>query len=112
MRCRSCSEPAGFWRRWCADCRNLLATWRAHRFEGMRSLLEALGATGAASHKIERFLESEPVPGGGTVRDQIAADMANQLLDALGQRSEQTGAGVQRLRERGSWRVLDRRPEP
>jgi hypothetical protein len=111
MRCRSCSEPAGFWRRWCADCRNLLATWQTHRFDGMRGLLEALRGTGAAHEKIERFLESEPEAGRGKVRDQIAADMANQLLDALGQRSEQTGAGVQRLRERGAWRVLDRRPE-
>jgi hypothetical protein len=78
----------------------------------MRGVLEALVQAGVPPAKIERFLESEPVPGAGKVRDQIAADMANQLLDALGQPGDQTGAGVKKLRERGAWRGLDRRPDP
>ena len=78
----------------------------------MRRLMDALAATGVHPDKVARFLESEPVRGAGKVRDQIAADMANQLLTALGQPGSQTGAGVKRLRERGGWRALDRRPEP
>jgi hypothetical protein len=77
----------------------------------MRGVLAALAATGIAPERIESFLNTEPRPGSGTVRDQIAADMSNQLLDALGQRGEQSAAQVRRLRERGAWRTYDRPPE-
>lgn len=76
----------------------------------MRRLLEALHDTGIEASRIQRFLEAEPAAGGGTVRDLIAADMTNQLLDALGQPQSQKGGAVQRLRQRGDWRRLDRPP--
>jgi len=77
----------------------------------MRVLLRDLDASGVATDKIDRFLDSELEAGGATVRDQIAADMANQLLAALGREPSQTAAGTKVLRERGDWRSLDRRPE-
>jgi hypothetical protein len=70
-----------------------------------------LAATGVGASHIERFLESEPDPGNGTVRDLIAADVSNQLLSALGQAGHQSGSAVKRLRERGAWKTFDRRPE-
>jgi hypothetical protein len=76
----------------------------------MRRLLAGLGSTGASAEKIERFLDAEPRPGCGTVRDLIAAEMSNQLLAALGQRPTQSGADAKRLRERGAWRGYDQRP--
>jgi hypothetical protein len=76
----------------------------------MRRLLEAFRETGVSADKIERFLAAEPRRGGGTIRDLIAAEMSNQLLAALGQRPTQSGADAKRLRERGAWRDLDRRP--
>lgn len=76
----------------------------------MRRLLGALRATGASDEKIERFLDAEPRPGEGTIRDLVAAEMSNQLLAALGQRPTQSGAGAKRLRERGAWRGYDQRP--
>lgn len=76
----------------------------------MRCLLDALGATGASAEKVERFLNAEPRHGGGTIRDQMAAEMSNQLLAALGQRPTQSGADAKRLRERGTWRAYDQRP--
>jgi len=76
----------------------------------MRRLLDALLATGASPGKIERFLAAEPSPGGGTIRDLMAAEMSNQLLAALGQPPTQSGSNAKRLRERGSWRAYDRRP--
>ena len=82
-----------------------------NRLAGMKQILEAFADSGVQSDKIERFLNGEPRRGGGSVRDHIAADMTNQLLDALGQQPTQHGAGVKRLRERGWWRVYDRRPE-
>lgn len=78
---------------------------------GMRGILEALDATGVDPGKLQRFLEAEPTPGKGTVRDLIAADMTNQLLGALGQKGKQTGEGVRSLRVRGGWKTLDRPPE-
>ncbi len=76
----------------------------------MRALLAALHGTGATPDKIERFLNAEPQRGAGTVRDQMAAEMSNQLLDALGQPGAMSGGQARRLRERGAWRDLDRRP--
>jgi hypothetical protein len=75
----------------------------------MKRILEELQATGVQQAKIERFLHSEPRKGQGTIRDQIAAQMTNQLLDALGQPGEQTGSDAKRLRERGAWRTYDQR---
>jgi hypothetical protein len=77
----------------------------------MRGILEAFEATGVDTGKLQRFLEAEPEPGKGTVRDLIAADATNQLLGALGQEGSQTGANVRTLRERGVWKTLDRPPE-
>jgi len=77
----------------------------------MRALLSDLAASGVAPDQIERFLDSELEAGGATVRDQIAADMANQLLAALGREPSQTASGTKVLRDRGAWRGLDRRPE-
>lgn len=76
----------------------------------MRSLLDAFAATGASAEKVERFLNAEPHPGRGTMRDQMAAEMTNQLLAALGQRPTQSGADAKRLRERGAWRTYGERP--
>ena len=55
--------------------------------------------------------ESEPTSGGGTIRDHIAAEMANQLLGALGQKSSQDPQKTKKLRELGAWRDYDRWPE-
>ena len=77
----------------------------------MRQLLAAFVDSGIPPAKIERFLVAEPARGQGTIRDLIAADMSNQLLDALGQPAAQSGADVKRLRERGGWRTYHRRPE-
>jgi hypothetical protein len=110
MRCRLCGDPAGWWRRRCAECRLLWQVWEEHRASGMRRLLDELLATGAGPGKIERFLAAEPRPGEGTIRDLMAAQMSNQLLAALGQAPTQNGSDAKRLRERGGWRAYDRRP--
>lgn len=111
MRCRLCRDRAGWWRRRCDACTRLWTAWQLHRHDGLRRVLAAFADTGLPAAEIERFLDAEPEPGKGTVRDLIAADMTNELLAALGQRGEQTGVKVKRLRERGGWRSLDRRPE-
>jgi hypothetical protein len=110
MRCRLCGDPAGWWRRRCAGCRLLWQAWLEHGQHGMRRLLDAFLATGASPAKIERFLDAEPNPGGGTIRDLMAAEMSNQLLAALGQPATQSGRDTKRLRKRGAWRAYDRRP--
>ncbi len=109
MRCRYCRQPAGWWHRQCRTCRHLLQVFLTHRGADLASLLSHLAATGAPQEHIERFLTADPL-GNGSLRDQIAADMTNQLLSALGQRGRQTAADVKRIRERGAWVGLDRRP--
>ena len=109
MRCRYCLESAGWWRSRCGTCRRLLEVYLVHRGADMKSLLALLAGTGASGDHIERFLAADP-DGRGSVRDQIAADMTNELLGALGQRARQSVADVKRIRARGGWVGLDRRP--
>jgi hypothetical protein len=109
MRCRYCLEKAGWWRRRCSACRRLLQVYLAHRGADMATMFDCLVATAVSRHTIERFLDADP-NGQGSVRDQIAADMTNQLLEALGQRARQGVVDVQRIRKRGGWTALDRRP--
>ena len=109
MRCRHCHEPAGWWRRCCGDCRKLTEVLTANRGADMLTMMELFIGSGAPRHKVERFLEAD-VGGAGAVRDQIAADMTNQLLSAFGQRDRKTPEEVRRIRARGAWVSLDRRP--
>jgi hypothetical protein len=76
----------------------------------MRRLFARFAATGIDSAKVRRFLSAEPKRGSGSVLDHMVADASNKLLGAFGQTAEQDGADVRRLRERGGWRALDRRP--
>jgi hypothetical protein len=85
--------------------------WQRHRFEGLPGILRQFVAVGIRREAIERFLDADLRGGRGSVRDQIAADMSNELLTALGQGGGQSGVDVKRLRERGAWRDYDRRPE-
>lgn len=81
----------------------------ANRGAGLSSILDRLIATGAPRTHIDAFLEADP-EGAGSIRDQIVADMSNDLMRALGQNSEQTAADVKRLREGGAWDRYDQRP--
>jgi len=76
----------------------------------MATMMDLLLGTGAERQKIEAFLDSD-YDGQATVRDHIAADMTNQLLQAFGQAARKTPAEVRRIRERGGWVNLDRPPE-
>lgn len=71
--------------------------------------MELFLASGAPYEKVERFLLAD-LDGAGAVRDQIAADMTNELLQAFGQSGRQTPREVERIRRRGAWMTLDRRP--
>lgn len=88
----------------------LWSVWQSRRGASPGDLLESMLATGARQEEVERFLDAS-LPEGGTIRDQIAADVSNALLGALGVRDRQTAADVARLRVRGWWRTYDRRPE-
>jgi len=75
----------------------------------MGTIMVRFLATGVSRSKIEKFLDAD-WHGTGSARDQIAADMTNQLMAALGQRQRQSPHDVKRIRERGRWIHLDRRP--
>jgi hypothetical protein len=109
MKCRYCGQAAGWWRRRCPPCRCLLAVFEQHRGLDFRGMMQLLVDTGVDADAIERFLEADP-DGAGSIRDQITADMTNDLMRALGNDTRQTAADVKRIRERGNWVNLDRRP--
>jgi len=75
----------------------------------MGTMMELFIASGAPREKVESFLLAD-LDGAGAVRDRIAADMTNDLLRALGQAGRQTAGEVERIRRRGKWLALDRRP--
>lgn len=72
-------------------------------------MMELFIASGAPREKVDSFLLAD-LDGAGAVRDRIAVDMTNDLLRALGQSGRQTVGEVERLRRRGRWQALDRRP--
>ncbi|MBI4518843.1 MAG: hypothetical protein HY699_23870 [Deltaproteobacteria bacterium] len=109
MRCRSCQQTAGWLRRSCATCERLAAVVAANRGQGLSHTLDLLIATGVPAAHIEKFLAAEP-DGHGSIRDQIVADMTNELMHALGQPSAQTAADVKRARTRGQWHAYGQRP--
>ena len=75
----------------------------------MSAIMEVFVRTGVGREKIEAFLNADP-HGRGSVRDQIAADMTNELMQALGRRQRQSVDDVKRIRERGNWVGLHHRP--
>jgi hypothetical protein len=81
----------------------------AHRGADMATMMELFIASGTPREKVEKLLLAD-LDGAGSVRDQIAADMANDLLSAFGQTRRQTPREVERIRQRGGWMTLDRRP--
>ena len=109
MRCRICTQPARWWRRRCDDCRRLVEVFVAHRGADMATMMELFIASGTPREKVEKLLLAD-LDGAGSVRDQIAADMTNDLLSAFGQTRRQTPREVERIRQRGGWMTLDRRP--
>lgn len=109
MTCRYCGESAGWWRRNCVLCRRLLAVFEQQRGADFRTMMQLFVDTGIATDAIERFLDADPY-GSGSIRDQITADMTNDLMRALGNDTRHTAADVKRIRERGNWVNLDRRP--
>ena len=109
MRCRICAQPARWWRRRCDHCTRLVAVFAAHRGADMATMMELFIASGAPREKVERFLLTD-LDGEGAVCDQIAADMTNDLLRAFGQAGRQTPDEARRIRQRGGWDKLDRRP--
>jgi hypothetical protein len=109
MKCRYCHVQAGWWRRRCPACRLLVRVYEENRGADFGTMIELFTATGVDMGQIERFLDAE-IDAAGTVRDHIAASMMNDLMSALGSDVRQTAADVKRIRERGNWTNLDRRP--
>ena len=99
MKCAYCQEKAGFFKRTCSDCQQLVTIIStAPDSFGYRELLEKLIETGVASEKIEKFLDTD-VQGGGTINDQITARMTNEIMTSLGQPSTLSGTEVKKVRE-------------
>ena len=109
MRCSYCGQRAGWWRRICTLCRQLVEISERYRGADFETIMTALAESGASGTHIEAFLAADP-RGEGALRDRIAADMTNELLSALGQRGQQSPAEVKRIRERGNWTALGQRP--
>lgn len=99
MNCVYCHERAGFFKRFCQDCRKLIAVMRhAPDSFGYRELLDQLLATDVSTDKIETFLHKD-LDGRGSLNDQITARMTNQIMASLGQPSAMTGPDVKKVKE-------------
>lgn len=97
--CRYCNDSAGFFRKTCTDCKNLLQRAAAlPPGTGFTQLLDALEETGVAPRKIMSFLEANP-DGRGSLRDRLTSSMANELLSVMGLSERQTPQAVERIRK-------------
>lgn len=110
MRCRYCDDRAGWFRRECGDCRRLAHVVEELKGADMGTIAVALRDTGIGFDKVERFLDADP-HGTGSARDGIAADAANQVMEGIGSKHRQSAKDIARLRARGTWRSMDKRPE-
>ncbi|MCZ6624369.1 MAG: hypothetical protein O7B35_09100 [Deltaproteobacteria bacterium] len=98
-RCGYCKGPAGLWSKICKDCKNLLV--RAGELRGRvgyGEFLAGLEQTGVSPEKIMVFLKADP-DGKGSLQDQVAAEMANELITVMGLGERQTPEDVKRIRE-------------
>ena len=110
MRCVSCQEAAGWWKRRCSDCSKVLALYEQWAGElGLLQLLDLFESHRISRAKIEAALAHDP-DGRGTLRDRMAADMTNRVFADLGLSTRQTVAEVKRLRERGDASASTARP--
>lgn len=110
MKCRSCRQPAGWLRRRCPSCSTLWAIFVSNRGAATpRQFFHLFAASGVSPEKVRVFLESDP-DGSGSIQDRIAADMTNDLFEALGRSRRQSPDEVKRLRQKGLWRSYGQRP--
>jgi hypothetical protein len=110
MRCRLCSQSAGWFRRRCRPCSALWKIYEEHSGAPLHDLLRCFAASGAAEEQIRAFLAGDP-DGGGSIQDRIAAEMTNQLFGAFGgTQGRQNAEDVRRLRARGAWKGYGERP--
>jgi hypothetical protein len=98
-KCVYCGERAGLFGRTCADCKKLLA--RVSELRGKVSygqFLDGLEQTGVDKEKILRFLTADP-DGGGSIQDQVTAEMTTELMNVMGMSGRQTAREVKRIRD-------------
>lgn len=99
MKCLYCQSRAGFLRRFCRDCRQLIRLMQdAPASFGYRELLDRLMATNVPTAKIQSFLDRD-IDGRGSLNDQLTARMTNQIMASLGQPSSMTADGVKKVKE-------------
>jgi hypothetical protein len=111
MTCCYCQGRTRWFARVCADCKRLLALYETHKGQtGLLQFLDVFGETGLPREKILTFLTADP-RGEGSIKDRIVADMSTELLGAMGVRAQQNAQDVKRLREKGTWQSLSKRPE-
>lgn len=98
-KCQYCRFNAGFFRRICRDCTDLLEALKGLQGAfSFRELLDGLMQTNASNEKIERFLEAD-IQGMGSIRDMITARMTNQLAHTMGQPTDMAPKKVKMIRE-------------
>ena len=65
---------------------------------GYGEFLEGLERTGVSKAKIMAFLTADP-DGGGSIQDQVTAEMASELMKVMGLKGSQTPHDVKKIRD-------------
>ncbi len=97
--CIYCQEKAGFLKKTCAQCKEMLEIIQSLGAQfSFRELLDALMASSASNEKIQKFLDTD-AHGQGSIRDNITARMTNQLAHTMGQHTDMSPQKVKTIRE-------------
>jgi macrodomain Ter protein organizer (MatP/YcbG family) len=98
-KCLYCQEKAGWFKKICPECRQLLQKVQELGTQfSFRELLDKLTETSAPNEKIQKFLEAN-INGQGSIRDWITARMTNQLAHVMGQPTDTDAQKVKKIRE-------------
>jgi hypothetical protein len=97
-RCIYCGDRSGLWSKICGDCKKLLARVEELRGSaGYGEFLDGLERTGVPKEKILVFLTADP-EGKGSVQDRVTAEMASELMKAMGLKGTQSAENVKQIR--------------
>lgn len=99
MRCVYCRARAGFLRRTCSTCAQVIEIVdKSAGTVGFLTLVDIFKAAGLTQAQVDTVLDAH-VGANATIRDRLTSQMTNALMRGLGMPGRQSPEDVKRVRE-------------